>query len=102
MTLRAWFISRIGSRAGDPILDKEIILGWFTAEQKLSLAEAKERAARWKNTRLPINDRLPLNEVRELRGIKNRLRIIKTLQECGELPQDSYLNEWLEIRRSLP
>jgi hypothetical protein len=41
-------------------------------------------------------------EISELRWIKHRLHVAKTLSDCGELPPDSTLNEWLQIREQLP
>jgi hypothetical protein len=107
MRLRAWFISKMGSRPGHPILDKEIILRWFTAELKFSLDVAKDKAAKAREKFVtamkfptPENKQLAV-ELLDLRRIKHRLTIVKTLAECGELPGDSPLNEWLKIRELL-
>jgi len=104
MTLRACLIAQMGAVSGDPLLDKEIILHWFNAEQKLSLEEAKRRSTVWATP--AMRDGMSTDEIRELirepRMIKNRLSVIKLLADSGHLTADSDLMKWLQIRDQLP
>jgi len=43
-----------------------------------------------------------LNELLELQLIRYRLQLLRRLAECGELPSDPALNEWLQTARHLP
>jgi hypothetical protein len=102
MLLRVWFIARMGASSGHPVLDKAIILDWFVRELEVSIEVAKERIGEWQAPGSPLKERLPLDEVRELRRIKNRLGIVQLLAEAGELPSNSPACAWLEIRSQLP
>jgi hypothetical protein len=102
MHLRAWFISKVSTTPGNPILDKEIILEWFERRLKYSFEEVLQKIAKWEQTTQPLDQRLPLSEVLELRGIKSRLSPIRILSECNEIPSNSELHRWLEIQRRLP
>ena len=42
------------------------------------------------------------DDLRQLRRIKHRFDVVKVLADCGELPNDPILNEWLEILEQLP
>jgi len=109
MNLRSWFIARHGSRTAHLVLDKEIILGWVMDGLKFSIATAEEKAralweklARAKDSPESEDMRQVTQDLRQLRWIKHRLNIAKVLDDCGELPEGSVLNEWLKIRESLP
>jgi hypothetical protein len=47
-------------------------------------------------------DRTNRSDIRRLRSIKNRLSVLKYLQEHNRLAPDETLNKWLEIRKHLP
>jgi hypothetical protein len=101
MRIRSIFIAKLGSRPNDPILDKEIIFRWFAAELKLSMEEVRKMLQRL-NDPPPVNlSRLTLDEIRALRYLKHRLGVIQSLADCGELPEDSHLHQWLKIRGQL-
>jgi hypothetical protein len=109
MNLRSWFISKRGSRPGHFVLDKEIILRWVMDGLKLPMHTAQEKAkllgenlARAKTSPNPEDLRQMGRELSQLRWIKHRLNTVKVLADCGELPSDSVLHEWLELRESLP
>lgn len=102
MRIRASFISKMGSRHGDVVLDKETIIGWFKSEAKPPIQVARECSERWKDQSLPLDRRLPLEQLRELRSLRHRIRVLQTLAECGELPDVPMLREWLEICDLLP
>jgi hypothetical protein len=109
MQLRAWFISKMGSRSNDLILDKAIILRWVMDGVEISVQTAKaktlsigERLAGLKNSSNPEDKQQVLEDLRLLRRLKHRLNVVKVLADCGELSNDSSLHEWLEIREQLP
>jgi hypothetical protein len=109
MNLRAWFISQMGSRSDDLVLNKSIILGWVRDGLKVPVKVAIEKAA-WLTSKLGEVKSLSSQEDRrrvsedlpELRRIKQRLNVAKVLVDCGELPEDPILQEWLKVRDQLP
>jgi hypothetical protein len=102
MRLRASLIVKMGSSPGHPVLDNEIILDWFRSELESPMDVVKQRIARWHDSQLPVNGRLPIDQVRQLRALKNRLRIVKLLADPGEVPIGSDTSKWLEISDQLP
>jgi len=109
MRLRSWFISTMGSRPGHLVLDKGIILHWVMDGLNLPIQTVKENArllgenlTRAKNSPNPEDLRQMGKEMSQLRWIKHRLNIVKVLADSGELPGDSVLDEWMQLRESLP
>ena len=109
MNLRSWFICKVGSRSGHSVLDKEIVLRWVTDGLTLSVTVAREKAervgealARMNNSSDPKELQRIADDLRQLRRIKHRLRVVKVLADCGEPASDPALNAWLEIREQLP
>jgi hypothetical protein len=109
MNLRSWFISRLGLRPGHFVLDKEVILHWVMDGLKLPIQTAQEKArllgenlARAKNSQNPEDLGRVGRELSQLRWIKHRLNIVRVLADCDELPSDTVLREWLQLRESLP
>lgn len=105
MALRAWFISKMGSTPGDPILDRDVIVRWFRAETEFPLDIALEKSGRWKKTKLKeLPENTPADvraELIKLRHIKGRISILRTLADCGQLPDDADLKDWLAARDQL-
>jgi hypothetical protein len=101
MQLRAAFIAKMGSRSGDPVLDKEIVLRWVADGIQLSIDEVKDMSARFRtrltNRHLSPNEPFPLDEIRELHRIRARIGVAKVLMDCGELPSGSWLDEWIKM-----
>jgi len=109
MQLRSWFISKMGSRSNNLILDKEIILPWVLEGVNLSVQTAKEiavslgeRLAKLKNSSNLDERQQVLEDLRLLRRLKHRLNVVKVLVDCGELTNESPLYRWLQIREQLP
>lgn len=109
MRLRSWFIAKMGSRPNHLVLDKEIILRWAMQELDIPMQTVKEKAAliwkdaaRAKGSSNPEDRQRVHDDLKQLRRIKHRLNVVKVLADCGELPNNSILNEWLEIREQLP
>jgi hypothetical protein len=109
MQHRSWFIAKMGSRRGDLILDKAIILRWAMDGMDVSVQTAKEKALSMGKRRVasktssnPEDKQLVLKDLLLLRRMKHRLNVVKVLADGGELPGDSPLHQWLEIRQLLP
>jgi hypothetical protein len=109
MRLRAWFISKLGSRPNDLILDKAIILRWAMDGVDISVHTAKEKAlsigeriVALKTSSNPEDKQHVLEDLRLLRRMKHRLNVVRVLADSGELPGDSPLSKWLEIHQLLP
>jgi hypothetical protein len=94
MMLRAYLIVKLGVVPHDPVLDIEHIVQWFFQNLRLSLAEAARRSASWKE--------LKREEILELRQIKNRLAVIRSLAEHNLLSHHPELQPWLALREKLP
>ena len=109
MQLRSWFIAKMGSRSNHFVLDKGVILNWVMEGLKLSVQSAKEKisslaelhALAKKSSNTEDRERLR-DDLSELFRIKHRLNVVRVLADCGELPSDSPLYKWLEIREQLP
>ena len=123
MLLRTLFISRQGSQQGHAVLDPAAVVGWFQAELKFSPADARRRSERWKDPRFQqefatelehhnASDKAAdgetpfiketLNDLLELQLLKYRVQLLRRLAECGELPPDANVNDWLQIAKFLP
>jgi hypothetical protein len=102
MLLRAWFIAALGSIEGDHLLDIKTVTDSFVAELPCPLEDALEKIKQWQKEDLPLASRLPIEDVRKLRNVKNRLVGIKLLLDAGILPTDSSLHQWIVIREELP
>jgi len=104
MNLRAFFIVKRAALAGDPVLDLKVILDWFRESLPMSLADAT-LGIRKCNEAMPKSSAARPEELqicRELRWIKNKLRVIRLLTEGGALVPDEHLSSWLKLRDSLP
>jgi hypothetical protein len=109
MELRSWFIARRGSVAGDVVLDKETILQWVEDGLCLTRQAVEEKAksiwddvAKVKTSQKPEEVQRIGDTLRQLSRIKHRLRVASVLADCGELPENSGLWEWLPIADQLP
>ena len=109
MQHRSWFIAKRGPRPNHPVLDKEVILRWVVDGLDISVQTAKEKSiqvwedvARVKGSSNREYRQRVHDDLKQLRRIKHRLGVLKVLADCGDLPNDSILNEWLQIREQLP
>lgn len=94
MLLRAGMIAELGFIPGDPVLDIDRVINWFSHSLRISLDEARKKAANWKNCNI--------EEIRELRRIKNRLKVISLLVESGKCVPNGELSSWLSLGSKLP
>ncbi len=94
MLLRAAMIAELGAIPDHPVLDVDRVINWFFDSLKISLNEAMKKADNWKSC--------SLEEIRELRKIKNRLKVISVLVESGKIIPRVELGTWLALRNKLP
>jgi len=94
MMLRAGAIAKYGVIRNDSVLDVNLILQWFWDNIKESRQDVEQKAANWKT--------LPIQEIRELRQLKNRLKVIAALASSDKYVLDEELKAWLSLREKLP
>lgn len=109
MNLRGWFIARMGSRPDNLVLDKSLIVRWIADGLKSTPQAIKEKAnGFWKRLEMAKQSsnseelNRAIDDLRELTRIKHRLDVAAILANCGELPVESHLEQWLQIRKQLP
>ena len=94
MMLRAGAIAKLGVISDHCVLDVNLILQWFWDNIKESPEDVEKKAAKWKM--------LPIAEIRELRQLKNRLKVIAALADSDKYVLDESLKYWLDLREKLP
>ncbi|GAB4296367.1 MAG: hypothetical protein Fur0025_33880 [Oscillatoriaceae cyanobacterium] len=94
MMLRAGMIDKFGVVSYHPILDINIIFQWFRQNLKLSCEEVEKKAANWRI--------LPVEEIRELRKLKNRLQVISAINDSHKFGLEPDIKAWLSLRKLLP
>lgn len=94
MLLRASMIARFGSVPGHLVLDIYLIMRWFCDQMMMSWDSVAKKAANWHSC--------SIEEIRELRRIKNRLGVISVLANSDKYVLNSELNNWLSLREKLP
>jgi hypothetical protein len=107
MHIRALFISKMGSRTGHFVLDKEVVLRWVLECLGRPRQEVEQEAAATcgqlaiAKTLSPEDKQRLLERLRELRTMKRRLSVAKMITDSGEV-LDPSLDEWLAILEQLP
>lgn len=94
MMLRTAMIAKLGVVPGHPVLDIDSIFCWFKDSVMMSYSEAAKKAAEWRIC--------PIEEIKELRRIKNHLRVISVLADNNKLLGNQEINSWLSLRDKLP
>ena len=94
MMLRAGMIDKFGVVSDHPVLDINIIFQWFRQNLKLSCEEVEKKAANWRV--------LPVEEIRELRQLKNRLQVISAINDSNKFGLEPDIKAWLSLRKQLP
>jgi hypothetical protein len=110
MLLRTCLIKKSGSREGDFILDKNIIINWFfdnlefksivDLENEISSINKLQESD--KSTKLPENLGEYIERIKNLRNIKRRLSIIKVLFENDQTNLSISLKDWISKWREIP
>ena len=100
MHLRTLFILRMGGvDAREELLQLAPITEWFLGSLPLTLEQAVAKSAVVKSARWTD---VPMEEIRALRAIKNRLGVFERLEEGGLLNAYPDIQAWLAIRAKLP
>ena len=94
MHVRAHQISSFGACTGHTIRDPQSLLEWFHNGRTLSYSQASVKAANWQQ--------LPIEEVAQLRAIKNQLGVFLNLLNHLSTSDRNEIQGWLELRPSLP
>lgn len=94
MHIRAFFIKRMGSSPGHPVLDIQDLVAWFLSTLTISLAQAQRMTEHWEH--------LTIEEIRTLRDIKNRLAVFVNLRQDEWIEPYPELKDWLAVREQLP
>lgn len=112
MHLKAYCIEKCGVVANDPVLDIDQIVQWFFHNLELSPEEVKKKIESWRELiRTPSWNKviaspdwkgLSVEDMRELRRIKNKLSVLKSLSACNLLPPKQEVHEWLALYEQLP
>ncbi len=94
MMLRAAMIRRYGAVPEDEILDPARVVDWFSDRLPFTLSQAQSLSHDW--------PALPIETIRELRRIKNRLNVLEILPVGAAEEVRSDVDAWLRLRPHLP
>src|SRR5579859_5378420 len=94
MMLRVFMINKLGSIAGDPILDAHQVVRWFFDSLPLTTEQVVTKSKSW--------NQLDLKEILELRRIKSRICIIAHLSPDIRSEFEKELEAWLAVQKNLP
>jgi len=94
MYLRAAMICQFGVVIDHPVLDIQAIMMWFGERTSFERQKLISVIDQWRL--------LPIQQIRELRQIKNRLSVIELLMDNGYLEDDTELQEWVILKKQLP
>jgi hypothetical protein len=99
MHLRTQFILRMGVDVREELLQLAPITEWFLGSLPLTLEQAVAKSAVAKSAHWTD---LPIEEIRALRAIKNRLGVFERLDKGNLLNAYPDIQAWLAIRAKLP
>ncbi len=119
MMLRTFFIVKIGIVDHDSLLDVNLIIQWFFLDLPYSLRELAELSEIWREIKkqpalfrqLASGEKITMAQrelqaemFKQMRWIKNKLKILKILSEnkCLSPSQDSELRGWIRLWEQLP
>ncbi len=94
MMLRARMISQLGVIKAHPVLDINLIFQWFLNNQNLSYHQVAQKSKNWQV--------LSVDEIKELRRLKNRLKVLVLINQSHKYVLDGEFKEWLDLRHKLP
>ncbi len=101
MHLRAVMIRRFGPCDGDPVLDVHRLVQWIRDSLTLPSHEAVRRATAWRDADMEEQLRR-IDDVRQLRAIKNRLAVLELVAAPGPFHPPADVQLWLDVRHLLP
>ncbi len=94
MNLRAAMICKFGVVIDHSVLDIQTIATWFGERTSFERQKLASIIDQWRL--------LPIQQIRELRQVKNRLSVIELLMDNGYLQDDTDLQEWVMLKKQLP
>ena len=94
MMLRATMITKLGAITGHLVLDIDQLTQWFNESLMGSFEEVAKKAGNWREYQV--------EDIRDLRLIKNRLKVISILADSNKCVLDKELKAWLALREQLP
>lgn len=94
MHVRAHQISLFGALSGHAIRDPQLLVTWFRGSCGLSYSQATTKSAIWQQ--------LPIEEIAQLRSIKNHLGVFANLLVHLSPADRNELLDWLALRPNLP
>jgi len=94
MSLRVYMILHLGNIQGHNVLDSLIVEHWFFQTLPMSVSEAESLIVS------PSN--LDISLIRQLRWVKNRVRVIQELYAQYMVHSREELAPWMEIYDKLP
>lgn len=101
MQLRAYMIATLGPRPGDTVLDPEVVLNWFTANLPFSLDHATKVVASLRGLD-EQGMRQRIDEMRQMRRLKNRTFVLKTLSSSDRIQLSQEAQSWIALWDELP
>jgi hypothetical protein len=99
MHLRAYLIRELGTKPNHAILDANSIVQWFLDSLKLSVEQVHKHCIVYQALGTEKNS---IEMLRGLRQIKNRLSVIKSLVNSGQIKPNRELTNWLSLFDKLP
>ena len=94
MSLRAAIICKFGIIIDHPVQNIQTIVTWFGERTSFERDKLILVIDKWRL--------LPIEQIRELRQIKNRLSVIELLMDNGYLQDEKDLQEWVILKKQLP
>ncbi len=103
MLLKTYLIRELGNVPGDPVLDSDLLRRWFFDNLTMSREDALNQAQKWQDKLISKTvNRSDLKTTLVLRQLRQRLSLLASLVESGQLRSDAEIAGWLAIRSYLP
>lgn|SRR5262249_37662328 len=101
--VRAFMIRKWGHIAGHSVLDLNHLVKLFFDALPITFDTAKQKSILWTvSDKIEGDEKADVEDLRNLRRVKNLLGVIKPLTDSGVLISTPELNEWLSLQPQLP
>ena len=94
MHLRSLFVIKYGDDPHSPIFNLDSIANWFLDDVQDTPSDVHQAATVWRQ--------LPIDDIRKLRRLKNRISVLRNLEENDFLTNYPTLQPWLKLWHILP
>lgn len=103
MMLKTYLIIQVGSDVDPDFLNVARIVDWFFDNLKITYDEVLKRIEYWQKS-AKSTEEMPdyVNNLRLLRKIKTRLKVIALLADYNKISINQELNNWLSLMEKLP